>query len=1161
MLIALALVPLSPSAQEQGGHESQPSQLAAEGSKSLGEMARGRANSDETHPADITAIQHVVFIVKENRSFDEMFGTFPGAEGATQGTLSTGQIIDLGVTPDVMPRDLGHTWSSATLAIDHGRMDGFDLINDGGSCTVNGDYLCMTEHVQQDIPNYFSYASVFTLADHMFSSLSGPSFPNHLYSIAAQSGGVVDIPLPLNSPWGCDAAPGTTVPVIDSGGNLTYQFPCFDFETLADLLQNAGITSWEGYADHGNPFNSYDAINHIRNSSYWSSNFAPSTQFIPDALNTSGNPFPAVSWLLAPGSQDEHPVWSTCVGENWTVNQINAVMQGPYWDSTVIFLAWDDFGGFYDQVTPPVLDQYGLGARVPLAIISPYALAGYISHTTYEFSSFLKFVEDRYGLGALTSRDANANDMTDSFDFTQTPLSPLVLQTRHCPPASTRSLTFSLPQAVDAPSASETVTLSNYNTTSISVSPSSFTTSGDFSQINNCPTTLKAWSPGSADIAQCTVTVTFTPTAAGPRTGTLTLVDGDSSSPQTLSLSGTGTDVGLSSCLLKFGTLTVGTSSAAIPATLTNMGSSVLNITNIAISGDYSETNNCPSSLAAGKKCQINVTFTPTTTGTRYGTVTVTDSDGSGSQVVRLTGIGTLVSLTPPSISFGNVILGSAPVSRAATLTNVSTTNTLSITGLNVTGSQTGGTGGSLTTYTGLVTQDYSIQSTTCGSSLGPGASCTITISFSPIHTGGLAGQLYVDDSEADSPQFINLSGMGLIAPANAVPLLNQPLAPSSVGPGGGALTLVANGTGFAPGATINWNGSPLATTVASSKQLQATVPAADIASASIAVVTALNPGPGGELSNFLLFPVAQSASSVSLSSSSLPTGTTPQAIVSGDFNGDGKLDLVVANYADNTVWVFLSNGDGTFGAAQTAATGSGPVALAVGDFNGDGKLDLAVANGNDSSTISVFLGNGDGTLTLKSTVSMETADPVWVGTADFNADGFLDLAVVSETDSSVSVFLGNGDGTFDATSVLPNAGTGPVGLAIGDFDGDGILDLAQVNAVSNTVGILQGNGDGSFKVLSGSPATGNGPRSIVTADFNGDGILDLAVTNGFGSSGEGRGGFPAGSFVHRGLESCRYCGAGPQRGWQARFSDGQSGRKHDLRPARQRHWRLWQPG
>jgi phospholipase C len=376
-----------------------------------------------TSPGSIDAIQHIVFIVKENRTFDNYFGTFPGADGATSGTMSNGQTVPLSPEPDSLPHDLCHDWACALRAIDGGKMDGFNI--DGGS-------LAYTQFSEADIPNYFSYAQHFVLADHMFSSLHGPSFPNHLYTIAAQSGGAISLPT-SNVAWGCDSPSGTTVQVLTPNGAGSNQFPCFDFQTLADKLQSASI-SWKYYAaqkgDYGYNWSTYDAINHIRNSSAWAQHVVPNAQFVTDA--GSGN-LPAVSWLTPKFAESDHPPASACRGENWTVQQINAIMQGPDWSSTAVFLTWDDYGGFYDHVAPPDLDIYGLGARVPLLIISPYAKQGYISHTPYEFSSVLKFVEERFNLQPLTARDEGANDMTDSFDFSQTPLPTLVLQTRTCP--------------------------------------------------------------------------------------------------------------------------------------------------------------------------------------------------------------------------------------------------------------------------------------------------------------------------------------------------------------------------------------------------------------------------------------------------------------------------------------------------------------------------------------------------------------------------------------------------------------------------------------------------------------------------------------------------------------------------------------------------------
>lgn len=292
--------------------------------------------------------------------------------------------------------------------------------------------LPYTQLRETDIPNYFAYARNFVLADHMFSSLAGPSFPNHLYTIAAQSGGAIDNPHPNTASWGCDSDEDQTVPVQHADGSITTEPPCFDFQTLADSLEAAHV-SWKYYAPvkghYGYQWSTLDAIRHIRNGSLWNEHVVPDSQFAEDAQKGS---LPAVSWLVT-GEASEHPPLSTCVGENWTVRQINAAMQGPAWNSTVILLTWDDFGGFYDHVAPPAVEPLSLGPRVPLVIISPYARKGHISHTQYEFPSFLRFAEVRFHLPPLTKRDTQANDMLDSFDFSQQPLPALVLHEHSCP--------------------------------------------------------------------------------------------------------------------------------------------------------------------------------------------------------------------------------------------------------------------------------------------------------------------------------------------------------------------------------------------------------------------------------------------------------------------------------------------------------------------------------------------------------------------------------------------------------------------------------------------------------------------------------------------------------------------------------------------------------
>jgi len=488
---------------------------------------------NSTGGGGIQKIQHVVFMVKENRTFDNYFGTYPGADGATSGLTSTGLTVALTPASYSTPRDLCHYRTCAEADVDGGKMDGFDLYQ--GS--VGGDYLAYTQFSQQLIPNYWSYAQHFVLADKMFSSLTGPSYPNHLYTVGAQSGGVIDNPISASTTWGCDSDDAGEVDVMDPvSGQVTYQFPCFDFETLADRLQNAGI-SWRYYAPpEGQPgynFSTLDAIRHIRFSDLWTQYVVSDTQFTKDAA--SGN-LPAVSWLVTANSQSDHPPFSVCAGENWTTQQLNAIMQGPDWASTAVFLTWDDWGGFYDHVAPPTVDVYGLGPRVPLIIISPYAIAGYISHTQYEFASFLQFVEQDFNLPALTARDAQANSVLDSFDFNQSPIPPFVLGTHTCPPTPyfTPVLLNFGNQKVGTTSASQVFTVANFGGGYLQVT--GITASGDYAQTNTCTSTLNG-----ATHTSCSVSVTFTPQATGSRPGAITVLSNAPGNPQQIiSISGTG---------------------------------------------------------------------------------------------------------------------------------------------------------------------------------------------------------------------------------------------------------------------------------------------------------------------------------------------------------------------------------------------------------------------------------------------------------------------------------------------------------------------------------------------------------------------------------------------------------------------------------------------
>ncbi len=221
-------------------------------------------------------------------------------------------------------------------------------------------------------------------------------------------------------------------------------------------------------------------------------------------------------------------------------------------------------------------------------------------------------------------------------------------------------------------------------------------------------------------------------------------------------------------------------------------------------------------------------------------------------------------------------------------------------------------------------------------------------------------------------------------------------------------------------------------------------------------------------------------------------TGSTPVAVITGDFNGDTRLDLAVVNKGSNSVSILLGNGDGSFADRTDFLTGNGPAAVVTGDFNADGKTDLAIVN-KDSNTVSILLGKGDGTFSAK-TDFPTGAGPSAIVAGDFNADGKLDLAITNQTDNTVSILLGKGDGTFNPKTDFPT-GKGPSAIAAGNFNSDGKLDLAITNQTDNTVSILLGKGDGTFNPKS-DIATGNGPTAVVTRDFNGDNRLDLAIAN-----------------------------------------------------------------
>jgi phospholipase C len=387
-------------------------------------------------------IKHVVVIVKENHTFDNYFGSFPGAEGRTTCTTSSGT-IPCPHAPDRTPRDLCHSHDCALADWNGGDMKGWDSV---AGASVNGDNLAYAQYGESDIPNYWQYARTYTLADHFFANVLGPSFPGHTFVLAAQAGWAADNPPSnvLHPYWGCDEPFWETVPVTDQATCTTKNvFPCFDMKSVPDVLPSG--VDWKFYGTNfyflPEIWSMFDAVFPVRAGAGWNK-VVNANQFDSDVANGT---LPAVSWLVDQDLADEHPnVGGVCFGENWTVGHINALMKSPLWASTAILFTMDDFGGWYDHVAPPrqygcdKSHPYGLGFRLPLIVISPYAKPHYVFNETSEQASIPRFIERVFGAKHALSdfdpaaQDGQANDLLDAFDFNQRPLPPLVLQQRAC---------------------------------------------------------------------------------------------------------------------------------------------------------------------------------------------------------------------------------------------------------------------------------------------------------------------------------------------------------------------------------------------------------------------------------------------------------------------------------------------------------------------------------------------------------------------------------------------------------------------------------------------------------------------------------------------------------------------------------------------------------
>lgn len=388
-------------------------------------------------------IQHVIVIVKENHTFDNYFGSFPGAEGTS--TCSDAKLGSFPCphAPDFTARDLCHKHDCALAAWNTGKMDGFSSMTNANK---NGDKLEWAQYGESDIPNYWAYAKTFTLADHFFSNVLGPSFPGHMFFLAAQAGWAIGNPPldPIAPFWGCDQHVWDKVSVLDGGTCAEKSVkPCFSIPSIPDVLP-PGV-DWKFYGSNfyvlPEIWSMFNGIDGIRNGPGWK-NVVHQDEFIKDIENHA---LPAVTWLVNQDFNDEHPtIGGVCKGENWTVKRINKLMQSEYWNSTAILFTMDDFGGWYDHVPPPrqygcdPKHPYGLGFRLPLIVISPYAKPHHVFQEVSEQASVPHFIEKVFGAPALSTldpaaQDGQANDLMNAFDFTQVPLPPLILEERTCP--------------------------------------------------------------------------------------------------------------------------------------------------------------------------------------------------------------------------------------------------------------------------------------------------------------------------------------------------------------------------------------------------------------------------------------------------------------------------------------------------------------------------------------------------------------------------------------------------------------------------------------------------------------------------------------------------------------------------------------------------------
>ena len=428
--------------------------------------------------AGIHLIRHVVVIMQENRSFDSYFGTYPGADGIPMRNGAPAVCVPDPLTKgcdrpyhDSSDRNYGgpHEHRFAVLDIDHGRMDGFvgserravrHLCRhvDAPVCTL-GDRApvpdVMGYHDGREIPNYWAYARNFVLQDHMFETDTSWSLPAHLSLVSGWSARCAR----RGRPMSCRTAIESPGAPPGEPQDPTGAVPHYDWTDLTYLLHRHHV-SWRYYVQSGGePDCRNDTMfcktipQDAKTPGIWNplpwfttvrqdhqlGDIRPFRAFVASAR---AGTLPAVSWISPSQKVSEHPTALVSRGQAYVTGIVNAIMRSPEWSSTAIFLAWDDWGGFYDHVAPPAVDASGYGLRVPALVISPYARKGFVDHQTLSFDAYLKFIEDDFLGGARldprtdgrpdprpTVRESEPilGDLTRDFDFSQPPRKPLLL--------------------------------------------------------------------------------------------------------------------------------------------------------------------------------------------------------------------------------------------------------------------------------------------------------------------------------------------------------------------------------------------------------------------------------------------------------------------------------------------------------------------------------------------------------------------------------------------------------------------------------------------------------------------------------------------------------------------------------------------------------------